>query len=251
MSITVKCGCIVSHFKYSTKASYNLLKMQEQLKLDTLKLKQDVRTRWNSTFYMLERLLQVKISLSATLPLLDSPPTNLDSNEWLLTEDVVALLRPFENVTAILSGEKYPTLSLVIPFVLRLRRAIDSKTPELELGKCLKRSLSSIIEKRLGVYETNRTASKAFLDSRFTKKGFMFESNAHNAQMWVINEISNMTSIEDLLILTILVQVVPVFPLLLLLLLIQLICIKMTFGQLWIKESWRAELSQLHTLQQL
>lgn len=193
--LLAKCRAIVSHFKYSTKASYALLRMQEQLNVNKLKLKQDVRTRWNSTFYMLERLLEVKISVSATLPQLDSSPPNLDSNEWIIVKDVVALLRPFENVTVILSGEKYPSLSSVIPLVLGLRNAIESKTPVTELAKNLKRSLSAVIEKRLAVYETNRTASKAtFLDPRFKKKGFTLESNANNAQMSVINELSNMST---------------------------------------------------------
>lgn len=193
--LLAKCRAIVSHFKHSTKASYALLKVQDQLNVNTLKLKQDIRTRWNSIFYMLERLLEVKISLSATLPQLDSSPPNLDSNEWIITEDVVALLRPFENVTVILSGEKYPSLSSVIPLVLGLRNAMENKTPVTELGKNLKRSLSAVIEKRLAVYETNRTASNAtFLDPRFKKKGFTLESNANNAQMWVINELSNMST---------------------------------------------------------
>lgn len=193
--LLTKCRAIVSHFKHSTKSSYALLKMQEQLNVNTLKLKQDVRTRWNSIFYMLERLLEVKIPLSATLPQLDTSPPNLDSNEWMITEDVVTLLRPFEYVTVILSGEKYPSLSSVIPLVFGLQNTIENKTPITELGKNLKRSLSAVIEKRLAVYETNRTASKAtFLDPRFKKKGFRLESNANNAQMWIINELSNMNT---------------------------------------------------------
>lgn len=190
-----KCRAIVSHFKHSTKASYALLKMQEQLNVNTLKLKQDVRTRWNSIFYMLERLLEVKIPLSATLPQLDTSRQNLDFNKWIIIEDMVTLLRPFENVTVILSGEKYPSLSSIIPLVLGLQNAIENKTPVTELGKNLKRNLSAVIGKRLAIYETNRTASKAtFLDPRFKKKGFRLESNSNNAQMLVINELSNMST---------------------------------------------------------
>ncbi|CAH0717933.1 unnamed protein product, partial [Brenthis ino] len=248
--LLAKCRAIVSYFKYSTKASYALLKMQEQLKVDTLKLKQDVRARWNSTFYMLERLLDVKISLSATLPLLESLPSNLDSNEWLLTEDAMTLLRPyfFKNVTAILSGEKYPTLSSVIPLVLGLRKAIDSNTPVTESGKRLKSSLSSVIEKRLGVYETNRTASKAtFLEPRFKKRGFVLESNANNAQMWVLNEISNMSSNQDIPPSSASSPSTPIAS-------ATANTTDLGTDDIWEvvdKKPWRPLLSQLHTLRQL
>lgn len=80
--------------------------MQTQMRLDTLKLIQDVRTRWNSTFYMLERLLKLKVPLSATLPLLDSPQENLTANEWLLVEDMVVILHPVEMVTKV--GQQTP-----------------------------------------------------------------------------------------------------------------------------------------------
>lgn len=62
-----------------------------------------------------------------------------------MTKDVVALLRPFENVTVISSV----LLASVIPLVLGLRN--ESKTPVTELAKNLKQSLSAVIEKRLAV----------------------------------------------------------------------------------------------------
>lgn len=166
-----KCRTIVTHFKHSTKSSYTLIDMQKQMNLEMLKLKQDVRTRWNSTFYMLERLLKLKIPLSATIRLLDSPPNNLNSNEWLLVEDAVLLLKPFENITSILSGEAYPTLSSVIPLVLGLRTAISKKKFKNGFRNFLKRKLMDVVEKRFGVYELNRTVAKAtLLDPRFKKK---------------------------------------------------------------------------------
>ena len=191
-----KCRGIVSHFKHSTKSSYSLIDMQKQMNLEILKLKQDVRTRWNSTFYMLERLLKLKIPLSATLPLLDSPPNNLNSNEWLMLEDAILLLQPFEKITCILSGEAYPTLSSVIPLVLGLRTAISNKSVKTSSGNnYLKRNLMDVVEKRLGVYEHNRTAAKAtLLDPRFKKKGFTTDTSATNAQMWAIEEVQEIIS---------------------------------------------------------
>ncbi|XP_055919485.1 E3 SUMO-protein ligase ZBED1-like [Eupeodes corollae] len=188
--ILSKCRGIVSHFNHSAKSSYALHDMQIQMNTDTLKLKQDVRTRWNSTFYMLERLLKVKVSLSATLPLLEASPSNLDFNEWILIEEIIKLLRPFEKITVILSGESYPSLSCIIPLVVGLQETLANKNLSTESAKLLQRNLLTVIEKRLGIYEVNRTAAKStFLDPRFKKKGFGTESHANNAQMWVIEEL--------------------------------------------------------------
>ncbi|KAF9805115.1 hypothetical protein SFRURICE_013308, partial [Spodoptera frugiperda] len=63
----------------------------------------------------------------------------LTSDIWTSDKDIVMLLRPFENVTVILSGEKYPSLSSVIPLVLGLQNAIENKAPVTELGTNLKR----------------------------------------------------------------------------------------------------------------
>ncbi|CAK1592121.1 unnamed protein product [Parnassius mnemosyne] len=160
------------------------------MNLEIIKLKQDVQTRWNSTFYMFERLLKVKAPLSATLSLIDSPPPNLNSTEWQILEDCVALLQPVEKISTVLSGESYPTQSIIIPLVRGLQSAIIKKRPSTEPGNHLQRSLLEIIDKRLGVYESNRTAAKAtILDPRFKKNAFGTISTAENAVKYVLEEL--------------------------------------------------------------
>lgn len=58
-----------------------LREMQTSLGKDQLKLKQDVPTRWNSTFDMLERLLKNKEPLDSTLALLGYKD-QLEELEW-------------------------------------------------------------------------------------------------------------------------------------------------------------------------
>ena len=58
------CRSIVGHFKHSSVACHKLAHIQENLQLPKLKLKQDVATRWNSTLYMLESILEQKMALA-------------------------------------------------------------------------------------------------------------------------------------------------------------------------------------------
>lgn len=191
LEVISKSRAIVTHFKQSIKSSNALREMQSQMNLDVIKLKQDVQTRWNSSFYMLQRLLRTKVPLSATLPLLTSPPPSLNAEDWLIIEDCVALLQPMEKVTSVLSGESYPTLSCIIPIVRGLQNSVHNKSPNTEAGRHVQRSLLEVIDRRLSVYESNRTAAKAtLLDPRFKKKGFGVESNAENAVKFVLEELA-------------------------------------------------------------
>lgn len=202
--LLIKCRALVGHFRHSGKSSYKLQETQKQMGLPELKLKQDVATRWNATLYMIERIVKLKIPLSATLPQIQSSPANLDSSQWDILEDCMSLLGPFEKMTTILSGELYPTLSSAIPLVRGLHNVMRKKFPKTGPGLHLKELLVSVVSKRLNVYETYKTAAKStFLDPRFKKKGFGLESNADSAQQWVSNKhnfivsLSTIVSVEN------------------------------------------------------
>lgn len=59
------CKSIVGHFHRSSTASHCLTRIQESLNIPRHKLKQDVSTRWNSTLYMFQSILEQKMALAA------------------------------------------------------------------------------------------------------------------------------------------------------------------------------------------
>ena len=95
---------LVGHFRHSSLATDDLYKIQKSLQLDggtpypTHRLVQDVATRWNSTFYMLERLIEQKRAIAIYCQ--DNEGVkNLKAKEWNLMERVITTLRPFEQET--------------------------------------------------------------------------------------------------------------------------------------------------------
>lgn len=67
-----------------------------QLNTTQLKVKQDVTTRWNSTYFMLQRLNEIKISMTAVMSTLQKAPQMLYANEWLVIDDCIPLLKPLD-----------------------------------------------------------------------------------------------------------------------------------------------------------
>ena len=48
----------------------------------------------------------------------------LKDDQWALAADVVTVLTPFEQATVILSGQEYPTISLLYPVIAGLQKTL-------------------------------------------------------------------------------------------------------------------------------
>lgn len=191
------CRAIVGHFKHSSSATEKLKEFQKQMGLPELKVKQDVRTRWNSCLTMIERLINIKNPLSAAISSLRRAPNGLTATEWDLIEDCAPILKPFEYITSELSGEKYPTLSLIIPLIRGLQYTVKSIKPETGSGVLLQNTLLDVVARRLGSLEKNKIVAKStFLDPRLKKTAFGLTDNAENTQKWVIEELTSIISIN-------------------------------------------------------
>ena len=62
-----RCKRLVTHFNHSSKSTYLLNQKQINLNLPQHSLIQDVSTRWNSTYYMVEQVVEQQQALCAAL----------------------------------------------------------------------------------------------------------------------------------------------------------------------------------------
>ena len=94
-------------------------------------LRQDVPTRWNSTFLMLDGALYYRRAFNH-LELSDSNYKNCPSSkEWEKAEKTNEFLEPFYNITCVFSGVQYPITNLYFPIVytcyLSLKSSVHSE----------------------------------------------------------------------------------------------------------------------------
>ena len=157
---------LVGHFKHSVLACEDLRKRQTQMELPEHKLIQDCDTRWNSTYYMLKRLVEMRWPVSAVLSCeritkKSDRYLDLKNDQWTLAEELIKVLEPFEVATTFLSYEENSSLSSTLPVLFGL---IDGpkETPEKE-----DESLPAVINefKRIVAKELNRRWEFKDLDS--------------------------------------------------------------------------------------
>lgn len=86
-----------------------------------------MRTRWNSAYYMLQRIVEQKIAIMAVLDDTSvcsrskSLNMQLDPTEWCLADETTKILKPFDAATTFMSGENYSTVSLIRPLIYSIK----------------------------------------------------------------------------------------------------------------------------------
>lgn len=82
------------------------------------KIIQEVPARWKSTYYMIERFLELRSVVNNTIIRhKNAPPMLLTASELSILSAVLQILRPIEVATKKVSGDKYCTSSKVIPLI--------------------------------------------------------------------------------------------------------------------------------------
>jgi hypothetical protein len=170
---------LVGHFKHSTQAAKRLADIQRDMKVEVLRPVQDVATRWNSTYYMIDRLLKIRraISLfcSENVGMQDK---TLSMNMWKLLENVKFLLEPVEQ----LAGDPscYDAFVMTplchqyfLEYLLGLKLTLENDSRDYGI-KTMKTGLLEAISNRFDPMACNDIATLSTdLDPRF-KLRFLF-----------------------------------------------------------------------------
>ena len=146
---------LVGHFKRSNANLHALSRIQEQLGLDKHRLIQDEPTRWNTGYYMLERLIKQRQAICAA-EIECKINSELTNHQWQLAEKVVKILKLFEEATVVVSNEG-SSAALVIPVVNSLVHFLESTTSDYDEGiQTMKRKMLLLLNNRYATMELNK-----------------------------------------------------------------------------------------------
>lgn len=191
LELQKRSSAIVTYFHHSTRAADKLKAIQKQQKFPEHKLLQAVETRWNSVFYMWERLLEQKEAVTTALCLLGKSSLCLNEEQWSVISLSIDALRPFEEATREVSTEKHVSVSKVIPLVSVLLRTASASDRQ---GSKLAAELSAQCHHRFRAIETfYGLAVSTYLDIRFKNLGFRDSANVEPVKARLITEMQSMS----------------------------------------------------------
>jgi hypothetical protein len=116
------CHDLVNFFNSSPQAMKKL--HSKQVHGRELNPIQDVTTCWWSMYSMCERLIRLRPFLSLLENEGEVNFTNLNNSQWIIVEDLAALLKPFMILQKMLEGHAYVTISLVPYMIYKMRKSL-------------------------------------------------------------------------------------------------------------------------------
>ena len=136
---------LVKHFRKSELATSALKKRQEQMQAEPHQLIQDVTTRWNSTYFLIERLLEQRWPITAVLSdpsVTKSGDRSLDlkTEQWNLLTELKPVLHVLQIATTYLSAEYNVSISALLPIIHGLTKSMEvteEDSPAIHQCKCV------------------------------------------------------------------------------------------------------------------
>ena len=170
-----RCSRLVTYFRKSSRAAHVLTTKQEALEKPKHKLLQEVDTRWNSTYDMIERVMEQQVPVCAALIEMKRMDLLPKDTECRLLEEMLQVLKPFKDVTVQVSAEKYVTASAIRPLIHHLtQNALRVQDADLSVIKAMKREMAKNLESRYQEPIVKEMLDFAcFVDPRFKSMPFL------------------------------------------------------------------------------
>ena len=151
-SLTAKCRKLVGHFRHSAQATAKLKHMQKTLKMKEVKVKQEVASRWNSMYDMMERIIQLKAPIATVLMEGKASAMSLvlSGEEFRELTAIMEVLKPLAEATTRLCKEKFSCLFVVEPLLsalLEKHLIVEDGTDDL--SSVLRRTIANNLKERI------------------------------------------------------------------------------------------------------
>ena len=161
---------------------HTLTAIQAKLQLPQHKPIQDELTRWNSSYYMLGRLLEQKqaiLAVGAEITL----PVELSSLQWQLMAKVVHVLKPFEEATKEVSFSS-ASIAIVIPMVNAIIRQLQMEDEDVGVTSMKRQLLASLASRFSTIEFTKHFVLASVLDPRYKLQCFSSTSKSALAKSY-------------------------------------------------------------------
>lgn len=195
----------VAHFKRSSLAKEKLLRYQINsqgvAEGSALTLIISVPTRWNSTFLMLQRFLQLQEAIRATVPNLNVDLPILPLEEWKCLEEYCVVLKPLYEATLIMSAENYLTASKAIVItqgLLNIYEKMSTNNNYYKPVQVLIKNINLGLKNRFADIGKNRHITVCtFLDPRFKQYAFD-EETLQSTKSYIVEQICEVIGVDEL-----------------------------------------------------
>uniref|UniRef100_A0AAR5PAX1 BED-type domain-containing protein n=1 Tax=Dendroctonus ponderosae TaxID=77166 RepID=A0AAR5PAX1_DENPD len=201
---------IVGYFKHNSQALSQLQASTVDMDIPTVKLKNETASRWNSTYDMIYRVLQMKNAIVFTLSILETVSrskqhadfefiTQLHDEEWVVAEQAIKVLEIFNLITLAISSEQKLNTSTIIFYYKKISKHLNSMNlnavmPQIKnMVEKLKFELKSRFK---DIQENHLIAQATILDPRFKKFGFIDEEDYKRAVENLYTEVANTTLVD-------------------------------------------------------
>ncbi|KAJ8392034.1 hypothetical protein AAFF_G00083440 [Aldrovandia affinis] len=180
----------------SAKAKEKLAELQKVYHLPENQLVQDIPSKWKTSFYMLQRLVEQKKAIDE-MSIECNFRELISCDQWEVMQSVCNALKPFEVACREMSN-RTATLGQVIPLIHILNRKIDMLFDEtMGIDNMLKSLKEAIVSQMSSTLHNPRYTWATMLDPRY-KTSLFTEEEAEQCKQDLIQEleVSSSTSAE-------------------------------------------------------